>query len=359
MNANKQSHSQPIVVKKNSRLKRNFILLLVVSALGGAGYFAYQQGAIDQYLPRSLKALSEASISPLNTASTTSSVNSSVTVNDVTALIGQLQGGSVVAESSKPIDGGTVMISVNGSPANALLNAYDAQWQWQIVEQDFKQRADVTMTLQRVKSIKEQLEVTHSAAFLPALSALNQVESQLQTWNSLPINAYLTALEQTVSNVDNLVIKAVDNVVETEEAAQVISPSLWQQVLTSLRGVIEIKRTDEAKNMDALTVGTAAVVQQAIAARLSLGLLAAHNGQWQQAQNYAKAAQKLAVDWSNADGLATLKPFIEVNTFPSTPDFNVVSAALMQARLLLTNEARSAATLATPVTPILNKGGAS
>lgn len=356
MDTNNQPYTQATVLKKKSGFKRNLMLLLLLSVFGGSSYLAYQQGALNQYLPRSLKVFSENPSVPLNAETAAPSNNPYATVNDLTALLSQLQSASV--EPAKQLDT-AVVISVNGSLANALLSAYDAQWQWQIVEQDFKQQADVMKALQRVQSIKEQVQATRSAVFLPALSALSQVETQLQSWNSVPTSAYVAALEQAVNDADSFVVKLSDRV-DSEAVSVTSSPaislSLWQQVLSSLKSVIEIKHVDGAKNNEALAVGTAAVLQQAIAARLSLSLSAAHSGQWQKAQNHAKVAQKLAVDWSQYDGFVVLNPLIEVSTFPSPPDFSVVNAALIQARFLLINEARSATSM---TVPLVNKGGES
>lgn len=358
MDTNNQPYTKATVLKKKSGFKRNLILLLLLSVFGGLSYLAYQQGALNQYLPRSLKVFSENPSVPLNAEIAAPSNSPYATVNDLAAPLSQLQSTSVAIEPAKQLDT-AVVISVNGSLANALLSAYDAQWQWQIVEQYFKQQADVMKALQRVQSIKEQVQATRSAVFLPALSALSQVETQLQSWNSVPTSAYVAALEQAVNDTDSFVIKLSDRV-DSETVAVTSSPaislSLWQQVLTSLKSVIEIKRVDGVKNREALAVGTAAVLQQAIAARLSLSLSAARSGQWQKAQNHAKAAQKLAVDWSQYDGFVALNPLIEVIAFPSPPDFSVVNAALIQARFLLINEARSATSM---TVPLVNKGGES
>ncbi|MGL4767417.1 MAG: hypothetical protein ACRCV6_04990 [Formosimonas sp.] len=349
-------NTQTSPVKKRSSFKRGLIYLIVLGALGGGGYVAYQQGALDGYLPAMLQAKVEpAPVAVAEPAKPPVSDAPVLNAGDMQAALNQMQGTQAGTPAASPniannapavaAPAPSIVLSINGAAANALLSAYDAQWQWQMIEQHFKQQADAASTLQQVQSLKAQLQASNAAAFAPTLAAITQLETQLQAWLPLPTATYSAALTQSLLDVDSMAVKMPEGIDVASSAGEL---TWWQKTLASLKGVIEIKRVDEQKNRAALDASTQVLVKQALVARLNLAQWAAQNGQWTQAQSHAKAAQAMAEQWADANALLKLKPLLDASSFPAAPDFATVSAALAQARVQLSNEARAAQTLPAP-----------
>lgn len=363
MESNQNTPATKPPVKKRSAFKRAVVYTLVLGGLGGAGYLAYNAGAMDAYLPSLLKspvatqpeavpapsgstAQDNMIVSDAPTAAATPNLNQ--TKNTAPAPVVEptptAPAATVVAPTATPL--APITIAINGAPANAIFAAYDAQWQMQSIEQSFKAQGDVAATLQQTQALKAQIQANNSVSFAPSITALAQVEAQLQAWMPVQTAAYLSALQQTIVDVDGMTIQAAP----TEDLMQASAgeQSWWQRVLASLKNIIQIKRIDEQKNTAALSASTAALVKQSISARLNSAQWAAQTGQWQQAQAHARAAQALAAEWADATALTKLKPLLDVASFPAQPDFATVNAALVQARAQLANEAHAAQALPAP-----------
>ncbi|TDR31145.1 hypothetical protein [Hydromonas duriensis] len=369
--------------KKEGSFKRKLIWLCVVGIVSGSGYLAYQQGALDGYLPTMLKAHKESAAqiksaaesqapaasvaSPSSDAQNadapaTSAAQPAATATDLqAALVQQLQQqsrGNEVVNSN--MAAAPIVLAINGAPANALLTAYDAQWQWAGIQQDFTQRADTTLTLQNVQNLKAQLQAVHEPAFGPALSALAQAESQLKLWSSVPTATYLSDLQRALVAVEQLDVKTNAQNAEVNPAAL----SWWERIIASMKNVVEIKKIDSAKEAQMLNPATAALVKQSILARLMSAQWAAQTGQWPLAQANAVAAQTMAVQWSDPTALSAPQALIDNKVFPAAPDFSAVTTALQQARAQLTSIMRAQQTApAVPATPApsstpVQKGGA-
>lgn len=352
--------------KKRSAFKRGVIRIAILSVLGGTGYVAYQQGAMDQYLPHMLQAkgqpeaISAVANADLAVAKNAENANatphnaSAQTMTDLQVAMQQqaiANAASAANKSNPPVGDGGVSnnnlsvaapnsglpnIVINGASANALLTAYDAQWQWSSVTDDFIRRADASLALQNAQNLKSQLQASKDPAFAPALSALAQTETQLQAWSSVPSAAFLKSLAQSLEAIDKLDVKNKDVAL-----ISVANMSWWERIIASLKNVVEIKKIDNAKEAQMLNPATAALVKQSIIARLLSAQWAAQTGQWSSAQQHAKAATEMATQWSDVNALASIKPLVDAAAFPAQPDFSAVSTALQQARNQLTSSARA------------------
>ena len=373
----KQENTSTTTPKKSSSFKRSVLWLLVLGVIGGSGYVAYDQGALDRYLPHMLQAkpavepvvadapaVVDSKAAPAAPAAAVTGANS----NDLQAVLMQqmqqqnpsketmtnspavMSNGGVSSPAAPPI-----VLAINGGSANALLTAYDAQWQWSTVQQSFTQHADSTLALQDLNNLKTQLQSANDPVFAPALSALAQTETQLKAWAAVPSATYLTALQQVISAVDQMDMKVKDDSSVMANA----NLSWWERIVASMKNVIEVKKLDGAKEAQMLSPATAALVKQSISARLLSAQWAAQNGQWVSAQTNAAAAHALATQWADPAILSPIQALVDTKSFPAAPDFIAVSTALQQARAQLVSAARTQQSLppvapspaAAPVTP--------
>ncbi|AXF85058.1 hypothetical protein DTO96_100777 [Ephemeroptericola cinctiostellae] len=367
----KQENTSTTAPKKSSSFKRSVLWLLVLGVIGGSGYVAYDQGALDRYLPRVLQAkpavepaVAEvpATVDGKTEPSSSATAATGATQSDLqAALMQQMQqqvppkeatANSSAVTPKAPVNGGAtapapIVLAINGGSANALLTAYDAQWQWSNVQQSFMQHADSTLALQDLKNLKIQLQTANDPAFAPALSALAQTETQLQAWTAVPSTTYLTALQQTIAVVDQMDVKAKNDGSTTVNA----NLSWWERIVASMKNVIEVKKMDGAQEAQMLNPATAALVKQSISARLLSAQWAAQNGLWVSAQTNAAAAHALATQWADPAALSPIQGLIDNKSFPASPDFAAVSTALQQARAQLVSAARTQQSIP-PVTPL-------
>jgi hypothetical protein len=244
-----------------------------------------------------------------------------------------------------------ITLSINSAQGNALLTAVDAQWQWQAAQQDFKQNWDSVALLQQIQSLKTQLQASRDANFAPALAALTQTETQVQTWQGMQSSSYITALQQATVAADGIQLrtKASQPSTTVENAPET---GFWASLMASLKDVIVVEKVDESSEK-VLDESTAAVVKQSINARLLLAQLAAQSGQWPQAQAHAKAANDLLSQWGDSNSqlvLSGLKPLIEQASWVAVPDLSVVTVALQQTRAAMSAQAIGASQNAAPAT---------
>ena len=343
--------------KKRSGFKRSLMYLLVLGVLGGSGYIAYEQGALDQYLPVAMKAKQETVVSAPTAVADNPTTATPNTAAPVTTVAPAESGVAANATNTTSTPTPTVnnltpiTLSINSAQGNALLTAVDAQWQWQAAQQDFKQRWDGAALLQQIQSLKVQLQSSRDANFAPALAALAQAETQVQAWQSTQSVSYLTALQQASVAADSIQLRTK----VSEPAAAVDSApatGFWASLMASLKDVIVVEKVD-ASSEKVLDESTAALIKQSVHARLLLAQLAAQSGQWPQAQTHAKAANDLLTQWgddSSQSVLSGLKPLIEQTTWATVPDLNVVTLALQQTRAAMSAQAIGAAQNPTPST---------
>jgi hypothetical protein len=220
----------------------------------------------------------------------------------------------------------------------------DAQTQWQAMQFDFNQRWDTANALQTIQTLKNQLQALNNSATLPTLSALSQIEAQIQAWHALNPQMHLAALQQAIVDADKLHIRTI------QEPTQEVAPTgMWARFIATLKTIFAIKRVNTAQDA-ALDAANAAIVKQGIMANLMSAQWAARSGQWQSAQAQLRTANASIQTYGQGYTLDSLKPWMEMSNFPTPPDFNTVQQALMQARAQLAAQTQSEHT-ATPVKP--------
>ncbi len=384
------SATDSTTAKKSSGLgsKLALTLLVLLAGTGAAGYLAYERGMANPYLPEILhkKTPETITLTPVTptTPATPSTTNESApapapatasTTNEQAASAT----GSSTATTTPPADStttppaatpnadgtaATVPATPNASttpnanapattapaPAvakplisnavtSALLTTMDAQNQWQALQYDFHQNWDTAAALQQIQMLKNQLQAANNSALLPSISALTQVEGQIQAWNSLNPKANLAALQQSMSDIGQLHIRTTQEQQKAEEQA---APSgWWNRFIATLKQVFEVKRVN-TNEIQALDNATAAIVKQGINANLTTALWSARSGQWSVAQEQIRMASSTIAQYGQGYNLDALKPLIDnTGAWPASPDFAVVQQALTQARAQLAAQMQS------------------
>lgn len=365
-------------------------LLVVLAGTGAAGYLAYERGMANPYLPELLqkKTPEVVTITPVNPASSSESApapsapTAPMTSNGTTASstpVAPTDGANTppstapstapTATSPAPTESTTANASpsapsasapapsVSSSPSapsapavankpmlsnaatSALLSTMDAQNQWQSLQYEFHQNWDTASALQQIQMLKNQLQAANNSALLPAISALTQVEGQIQAWNSLNPKGNLAALQQSMSDMGQLHIRTTEDIQKAEE--QAAPNGWWNRFVATLKHIFEIKRVN-TNEVQALNTATAAIVKQGINANLTTALWSARSGQWSVAQEQVRMANNTIAQYGQGYTLDALKPLMDnAGAWPSTPDFNVVQQALTQARAQLTAQMQS------------------
>ena len=374
--------SPEIKQSSGAGFKFSVALLVILAGLGTSSYVAYQRGLANPYLPPMLQKSSTentvptpvepatAHTSPTESNSPTASAASnnataptlaaapteaatSVTPNNSTtptptpstAQIGTPTSpmASTVSPSASTTPTAPTVIT-NSAATNALLSVMDAQTQWQAMQFDFNQRWDTANALQTIQTLKNQLQALNNSATLPTLSALSQIEAQIQAWHALNPQMHLAALQQAIVDADKLHIRTI------QEPTQEVAPTgMWARFIATLKTIFAIKRVNTAQDA-ALDAANAAIVKQGIMANLMSAQWAARSGQWQSAQAQLRTANASIQTYGQGYTLDSLKPWMEMSNFPTPPDFNTVQQALMQARAQLAAQTQSEHTT-TPVKP--------
>ena len=380
------SATDSTTAKKSSGLgsKLALTLLVLLAGTGAAGYLAYERGMANPYLPEILhkKTPETITLTPVTPTApaTPSTTNESASApapaapsNDQPA---SAAGSSATAATTPPADGTTTPPTANANadgatttapaasaapnasapattapaPAvakplisnavtSALLTTMDAQNQWQALQYDFHQNWDTAAALQQIQMLKNQLQAANNSALLPSISALTQVEGQIQAWNSLNPKANLAALQQSMSDIGQLHIRTTQEQQKAEEQA---APSgWWNRFIATLKQVFEVKRVN-TNEIQALDNATAAIVKQGINANLTTALWSARSGQWSVAQEQIRMASSTIAQYGQGYNLDALKPLIDnTSAWPASPDFAVVQQALTQARAQLAAQMQS------------------
>ena len=380
------SATDSTTAKKSSGLgsKLALTLLVLLAGTGAAGYLAYERGMANPYLPEILhkKTPETITLTPVTPTApaTPSTTNESASApapaapsNDQPA---SAAGSSATAATTPPADGTTTPPTANANadgatttapaasaapnasapattapaPAvakplisnavtSALLTTMDAQNQWQALQYDFHQNWDTAAALQQIQMLKNQLQAANNSALLPSISALTQVEGQIQAWNSLNPKANLAALQQSMSDMGQLHIRTTQEQQKAEEQA---APSgWWNRFIATLKQVFEVKRVN-TNEIQALDNATAAIVKQGINANLTTALWSARSGQWSVAQEQIRMASSTIAQYGQGYNLDVLKPLVDnTGAWPASPDFAVVQQALTQARAQLAAQMQS------------------
>ena len=388
------SATDSTTAKKSSGLgfKLALTLLVLLAGTGAAGYLAYERGMANPYLPevlqkKTLETVTLTPVSPTEPAAPTAPAtpgtsNESASATAPTGAVTSNEqpanaAGSSAATTTPPADGNATPPAANPNAADnaataapnaapntatapaapapaapaaakplisnavtsALLTTMDAQNQWQALQYDFHQNWDTANALQQIQMLKNQLQAANNSALLPSISALTQVEGQIQAWNSLNPKANLAALQQSMSDIGQLHIRTTQEQQKAEEQA---APSgWWNRFIATLKQVFEVKRVN-TNEVQALDNATAAIVKQGINANLTTALWSARSGQWSVAQEQIRMASSTIAQYGQGYNLDALKPLIDnTGTWPSSPDFAVVQQALTQARAQLTAQMQS------------------
>ena len=392
-NLNNPNAIENSVPKKSGGLGFKFALalLVILAGTGAAGYLAYERGMANQYLPEVLQKKLPAGVTlnpvetPNNNTADTNAANAPNTANppttpstataENTTAATSGSGNTAASASNTPSTANadtngttattatpagssaspaTTPPSVAAAPATqaaapqplisnavtaALMTTLDAQNQWQSLQFDFNQNWDTAHALQQIQMLKNQLQAANNSALLPSISALTQVEGQIQAWNGLNPKANLAALQQSVTDIGKLHIRTTQEQQENEAQA---ASGLWNRFVATLKQIFAVKRvnTNEVQMLDN---ANAAIVKQGINANLMYALWLAHNGQWGAAQEQLRMANGTVQQYGQGYTLDALKPMMENASWPSAPDFSIVQQALTQARSQLAAQMQSEA----------------
>ena len=325
------SATDSTTAKKSSGLgfKLALTLLVLLAGTGAAGYLAYERGMANPYLPEILQKKTPETVT-LTPVSPTEPAAPTASATPNTAIAPNATAPAAPA-AAKPL--------ISNAVTSALLTTMDAQNQWQALQYDFHQNWDTANALQQIQMLKNQLQAANNSALLPSISALTQVEGQIQAWNSLNPKANLAALQQSMSDIGQLHIRTTQEQQKAEEQA---APSgWWNRFIATLKQVFEVKRVN-TNEVQALDNAAAAIVKQGINANLTTALWSARSGQWSVAQEQIRMASSTIAQYGQGYNLDALKPLIDnTGAWPSSPDFAVVQQALTQARAQLTAQMQS------------------
>ena len=365
--------------KKSGGLGFKFALalLVVLAGTGAAGYLAYERGMANQYLPEVLqkKLPAGVTLSPAeppasgatdaNVANNTSATPTAAAPAENSTAPAQTDANATPAANSNaaaanptPAPGATAVTPapaastpqmqaqaapqplISNAVTAALMTTLDAQNQWQTLQSDFNQNWDTAHALQQIQMLKNQLQALNNSALLPSISALTQVEGQIQAWNSLNPKANLAALQQSVTDINQLHVRTTQ---EQEQANEQAAPSgWWNRFVATLKQIFHVKRVN-TNEVQALDNASAAIVKQGINANLMYALWLAHNGQWSTAQEQLRMANSTVQQYGQGYTLDALKPMMDNAAWPATPDFSIVQQALTQARAQLAAQMQSEA----------------
>ena len=388
---NKPMIDQNTTKKGGMGFKLSLFLLLVLAGTGGAGYLAYERGLANPYLPEILqkKQSTEVAVTPTAPDSTpavtpttqppaetpVATTTPAPTTPDANSTTGTATNGtttptdpanpSTATNASTPttpttpttaattpatsatgasaqmmpaVPHSTTAHALSNASTVALLTTLDAQNQWQALQYDFHQNWDTASALQQIQMLKNQLQTANNSALLPSITALSQVEGQIQTWNALNPKANLATLQQSVTDLNKLTIRTTEERQKVEATNS--DGSWWGRFMASLKQVFQVKRVN-TNEVQALDTAVASIVKQGINANLMAALWSARDGQWATAQEQIRMANDSVQKYGQGYTLDALKPLMDNTAWPSQPDFSVVQQALMQARAQLTAQMQS------------------
>ncbi len=395
-NLNNPSASTNSAPKKSSGLgaKLALVLLVILAGTGAAGYLAYERGMANPYLPEILQkkpatdvALNPAEPTASNTsnsttdnattspsttpAATDNNTNPAATATTPPTTPPATTGDANTATAITPPTAGTTATTpvapntsvnpqvtapltqpqsapqpiapqplISNAVTATLMTTLDAQNQWQTLQSDFNQNWDTAHALQQIQMLKNQLQAVNNSALLPSISALTQVEGQIQAWNGLNPKANLAALQQSVTDINKLHVRTTQ---EQEQANESAAPSgWWNRFVATLKQIFHVKRVN-TNEVQALDNASAAVIKQGINANLMYALWLSHNGQWSTAQEQLRMANSTVQQYGQGYTLDALKPMMDNAAWPATPDFSIVQQALTQARAQLAAQMQSEA----------------
>lgn len=375
---------------KQSNLKPKLAVagLVFFASTGVAGYFAYQHGFINPYLPELIQkgnpinSSLDTQANPAPTPSNPSnpSAHSAISVDNSTAnreikiesgpstpqnannlnsssttpentqatnAIATSSNATTQANQTAQLSAATpnnsdqqavliatktqVLVEQNNATTARLLGIIDAQNQWQTVQYTFLQNWNTALALQTTQALKAQLQALNDSSVLPSISALTQSETQIQAWHQLTPQTHLDTLQQAINDLPKLTLrtKQTPTTVPQEEG-------IWAKFTATLKSLFSVRHINTAQTETTLDNANAAIVKQGIHANLLTAQWSARNGQWASAQEQIRQAHESIQKYGQGYTLDALKPLMDITQFPVLPDFTTPSASLAQARAHLT-----------------------